>query len=194
MNYKNAITMTTLSVITVFAITSFVGFGIVNTDAIPAAVQPAKYVFVEGITPTVEFTFRDGTEIVPIQQFSQTAGFGTATLEVAKLAKSGDSSERTGRAKPAFTLEKNVGGTPYLYQAADEAHKHIMNTGLEYQYKFFDVTVYLSSDGVDLRAFEYKNFQVKSYSVATRSDNEEGYTGKGFVIVDQFSIECDGYT
>ena len=194
MNYKNAITVTTLSVIVIFAIISFADFGLVNTDAIPAAVQPSKYVFVEGITPTVQFTFRDGIEITPVQQFSQTAGFGTATLEVAKLAKSGDSSERTGRAKPAFTLEKNVGGTPYLYQAADEAQKYIINAGFEYPYKFFDVTVYLSSSGDVLRAFEYKNCQVKSYAVATRSDNEEGYTGKGFVLVDQFGFECDGYT
>ncbi len=186
--------MTTLSVIAVFAIVSFIGFEIPGIDAITAAVQPAKYVFVEGISTTAEFTFRNGIELTPIQIFSQTGGFGTSTLEVAKLANSGDSSERTGRTKPAFTLEKNVGGTPYLYEAADEAQKYILNAGMEFPYKYFDVTIYLTAGGDTLRSFEYKNCQVKNYAVTTRSDNEEGYTGKGFVVVDQFSFECDGYT
>lgn len=194
MNYKNAITMTTLSVIAVFAVASFAGFEIPDTDAITAAVQPAKYVFVENISTTVEFKFRDGTETAPFQQFSQTGGFGTATLEVAKLAKSGDSSEHTGRAKPSFTLEKNVGGTPYLYEAADQAQKNILNSGLEYPYKFFDVTVYLAAGGDVLRSFEYRDCKITNYAATTRSDNEEGYTGKGFAVVDQFTFECDGYT
>ncbi|MBI4131107.1 MAG: hypothetical protein HY476_01280 [Nitrosarchaeum sp.] len=199
MNYKNAITMTTLSVIAVFAIASFVGFEIADTDAVPAAIQPAKYVFVEGITPTVEFTFRDGTEISPFQVFTQTGGFGTTTLEAtsstsgSSVGAQDDGGEKTGRAKPAFTLEKNVGGTPYLYQAADDAQKYQFSSGFEYPYKFFDVTVFLTAGGDTLRSFEYDNCRVTSYIVTTRIDNEEGYTGKGIVYVDQFAFECDGY-
>ncbi len=200
MNYKNAITMTTLSVIAVFTIASFAGFEISDTDAAPAAVQPSKYVFVEGITPTVELKFRDGTEITPVQLFTQTGGFGTTTLEATSTTAGGavgaqpDGGERTGRSKPAFTLEKNLGGTPYLYKAADEAQKYIQSGGFEYPYKFFDATVYFTAGGDTIRAFEYRDCQVKNYLVTTRSDNEEGYTGKGFVYVDQFTFECDGYT
>ena len=200
MNYKNAITMTTLSVIAIFAIASFAGFEIADTDAAPAAVQPAKYVFVEGITTSAEFTFRDGTELAPFQLFTQTGGFGTTTLEAtsstsgSSVGAQDDGGERTGRTKPAFTLEKNVGGTPYLYQAADDAQKYQFSSGFEYQYKFFDVTVFLTAGGDTLRSFDYKNCKVTSYLVTTRADNEEGYTGKGFVYVDQFTFECDGYT
>src|SRR3989338_5958387 len=200
MNYKNAITMTTLSVIAVFTIASFAGFEIADTDAAPAAVQPSKYVFVEGISPTVELKFRDGTEITPIQLFTQTGGFGTTTLEATSTTAGGsvsaqpDGGERTGRSKPAFTLEKNLGGTPHLYKAADEAQKYIQNTAFEHLYKYFDATVYFTAGGDTLRAFEYRDCQVKNYGVTTRSDNEEGYTGKGFVYVDQFTFECDGYT
>ncbi len=200
MNYKNAITMTTLSVIAVFAVASFAGFEISDTDAAPAAVQPSKYVFVEGISPTAEFKFRDGTELAPVQLFTQTGGFSTSTLEAtsstagSSVGAQSDGGERTGRSKPAFTLEKNVGGTPYLYKAADEAQKYIQSGGFEYPYKFFDVTVYFTAGGDTLRSFEYRDCQVKSYGVTTRSDNEEGYTGKGFVYVDQFTFECDGYT
>ena len=191
--------MTTLSVIAVFTLASFTGFEIADTDAIPAAVQPAKYVFVENITPTVEFTFRDGYEISPFQLFTQTGGFGTTTLEAtsstsgSSVGAQDDGGEITGRAKPSFTLEKNVGGTPYLYQAADEAQKYQFSSGFEYQYKFFDVTVFLTAGGDTLRSFDYKNCKVTSYAVTTRADNEEGYTGKGIVYVDQFSFECDGY-
>ena len=203
MNYKNAITMTTLSVIAVFTIASFAGFEISDIDAVTVAVQPSKYVFVEGITTTAEFIFRDGAEISPFQLFTQTGGFATATLEATyrgtgssmNLANpTTDAGEKTGRSKPAFTLEKNVGGTPYLYKATDDAQKYILNSGMEYPYKFFDVKVYLTAGGDTLRSFDYKNCQVKSYAVTTRSDNEEGYTGKGFVYVDQFTFECDGYT
>jgi hypothetical protein len=200
MNYKNAITMTTLSVIAVFAVASLAGFEVSDIDAAPAAVQPSKYVFVEGIAPTAEFKFRDGTEITPVQLFTQTGGFGTTTLE-ATSSTSGtsvgvqrDGGEKTGRSKPAFTLEKSLGGTPHLYKAADEAQKYVQNTAFEYMYKYFDVIVYFNSGGETLRSFEYRDCQVKNYIVTTRSDNEEGYTGKGFVYVDQFTMECDGYT
>jgi hypothetical protein len=129
-----------------------------------------------------------------IQQFTQTGGYGTTTLSSGTAkSKSQESSETTGRSKPSFTMEKVVGGTPYLYAAADETQKYFASSGFEYDYKFFDVTVYLANGGDVLRSFEYRDCQVTNYSVATRSDNEEGYTGKGFVIVDQFSFECKGY-
>ena len=193
MNYKNAITMTTLSVIAVFTVASFAGFELSDIHAVTAAVQPEKFVFVEKIATTALFEFRSGTELVPVQQFTQTSGFGIGTLDATGRTKN-DANDVSGRAKPAFTLEKIVGGTPHLYDVADEAQRYILSPAVEHPNKFFDVTVYLAQGGDVLRSFEYKNCQVKSYAVATRSDNEEGYTGKGFAIVDQFTFECDGYT
>ena len=183
--------MTILSLITVIVIVSFTNFEM--TDAQKAAVQPEKFMFVEKITTTALFEFRDGTELVPIQIFSQTGGFGTTTLSQAIEKTQLTSSEVTGRSKPSFTMEKILGGTPYLYEAADEAQKYALNAGFEYPYKSFDVTVFLAADGDVLRSFEYHDCQVKSYGVVTRADNEEGYTGKGFAIVDQFTFECVGY-
>lgn len=192
MNYKNAITMTTLSVIAVFAIVSVAGFGIHDTEAIPLAVQPEKFVFVEKVSTTASFEFRDGSETVAIQQFSQLSGFGSKSLvqNDDPRADGGKSS----RATPAFTLEKIVGNTPYLYAAADQAQQYYINSGFEYPYKIFDVTVYVSDSTNVFRTFEYRDCQVTNYVVVTRSDNEEGYTGKGFAVVDQISFECGGYT
>lgn len=191
MNYKNVITITTLSVIAVFTIASFVGFNISDIDAEPVAVQPEKFVFVEQITTTALFEFRDGTEIIPIQQFTQTSGFGTKTLTGADDPRA--PSAKTGRQTPTFTLEKIVGSTPYLYEAADQAQKYQLNAGMEYPYRFFDVTIFVAAGGDVLRSFEYRDCKVTSYAVTTRSDNEEGYTGKGFAVVDQFTFECGGY-
>jgi hypothetical protein len=181
--------------ISLVAIAVIVGHGISNIEGITVSLQPSKMVFVENVTTTALFEFRDGTEMIPIQQFSQIGGYGTTTLSTGTAKKpSEESSETTGRSKPAFTMEKLVGGTPYLYEAADETQKYFSSSGFEYDYKFFDVTVYLAKGGDVLRAFEYRDCQVTNYVVTTRSDNEEGYTGKGFVLVDQFSFECKGYT
>jgi hypothetical protein len=176
MNYKNAITMTTLSVIAVFAIASFVGFKIVDTDAATMAVQPEKFVFVEKVSTTALFEFKDGSESIPIQQFTQISGFGSKSSH--------------SRQTPTFTLEKIVGSTPYLYAAADEAYANVSG---EYPTKDFGVTIFESAGGDVYRSFAYANCMITNYAVATRSDNEEGYTGKGFAVVDQFTIECRGY-
>ena len=176
MNHKNAITMTTLSVIAVFTIASFVGFKIVDTDAATMAVQPEKFVFVEKVSTTALFEFKDGSESMPIQQFTQTSGFA--------------SKSKNARQTPTFTLEKIVGSTPYLYAAADEAYANVSG---EYPTKDFAVTIFLAAGGDVYRSFAYENCIVTNYVVATRSDNEEGYTGKGIAVVDQFTIECRGY-
>lgn len=191
MNYKNVITMMTLSVIAVFSIASFAGYDVSNINAELVSVQPEKFVFVEKIATTALFEFRDGAEIVPIQQFTQTSGFGTKTQTGVDDPRA--PSGKTSRQTPTFTLEKIVGSTPYLYEAADQAQKYQLNAGMEFQYKFFDVTIFVAVDGDILRSFDYRDCKVTSYAVATRSDNEEGYTGKGFAVVDQFTFECEGY-
>jgi len=193
MNYKKTVTITTLSVIAVFALASFTGLEITDINAAPVAVQPEKFVFVEKIATTAIFSFRDGTEIIPIQQFSQTGGFGTTTLDATSKPKN-SGNDVTGRKIPSFTMEKIVGGTPYLYTAADQAQLYAINSGFEHPYKFFDVEVLVASGGDVLRSFKYKDCQVVNYALITRADNEEGYTGKGFALVDQFSFECNGYT
>ena len=176
MNHKNAITMTTLSVIAVFTIASFVGFKIVDTDAATMAVQPEKFVFVEKVSATALFEFKDGSESMPVQLFTQTSGFA--------------SKSKNARQTPTFTLEKIVGSTPYLYAAADEAYQNVSG---EYPTKDFAVTIFLAAGGDVYRSFAYENCIVTNYVVATRTDNEEGYTGKGIAVVDQFTIECRGY-
>lgn len=194
MNYKNTITITSLSVIAVFVIASLTIFGIPETDAVQVT-QPAKFVFVENVTSTASFQFRGGNEVIAIQQFIQTGGFSTTTFDSADKSKSQSDAQVTLRTKPSFTLEKIASATPYLYQAADDAQKYQLNAGFEYPTKYFDVRIFLTdAHGDDFRTFDYTDCRVTGYNVTTRSDNEEGYTGKGFAIVEQYSFECNGYT
>jgi hypothetical protein len=192
MTYKNTITVTAISIIAVFAVTSFVNFDEFYADAQKTATQPSKFVFVENISTTMNFKFRDGEELMPVQQFTQTGGFGTKELKGADDPRA--PTGVTGRSKPAFTMEKIVGETPLLYKAADERQLRALASTLEYSWKSFDVDVVIGNGDYILREFSYRDCQVVNYNVATRSDNEEGYTGKGYAIVDQFTFECDGYT
>ena len=178
--------------IAVFVIAAFIGFGFPAIEGQTLPTQPAKMVFVEEVSTTAVFTFREGEEIVPIQQFTQTGGFAIRSLAAPDDARA--SSGKNGKSIPSFTMEKVLGGTPYLYAAADQTQKYYVNSAYEYPYKFFDVTVILSKGSNILRSFDYRDCQITNYAVTTRSDNEEGYAGKGFALVDQFSFECQGYT
>jgi hypothetical protein len=161
---------------------------------ISAEEKEEKFKMVEGITITGVFTFRDGTELVDIQLFDQLAGFG----ETSKKSQSDDdgniASELTGRAKPTIFIEKIAGNTPLLYEAADQSWKfRSRSTALEYPYKFFELEMIIAQGGNVLRTFNYKDCTIVDYAVKTLMDKEEGYTGKGIAVVDQYKLECDGY-
>ncbi|MFM9875543.1 MAG: hypothetical protein ACKVN8_04130 [Nitrosarchaeum sp.] len=177
MNYKNAITMTTLSAIALLAIASSVGIDMTSIDAQPIAVQSEKFTFAEKVAPTAEFHFGTVTEITPIQKFIQTAGYGIRTSSNQQI--------------PTFTLEKVVSNTPYLYKLIDESRQKLRSNAIG-EIPLFDVTLHLSDGASYLRGFEYQGCKVTTYVVSTLADNEEAYSGKGpvFAVVDQMTLEC----
>ncbi|MBP0120590.1 MAG: hypothetical protein ITD33_07030 [Nitrosarchaeum sp.] len=176
MNYKNAITMTTLSAIALLAIASSVGIDMTSIDAQPIAVQSEKFTFAEKVAPTAEFHFGAVTEITPIQKFIQTGGYGIRTASNQQI--------------PTFTLEKVVSNTPYLYKVIDESRQKLRSNSLG-DIPLFDVTLHLSDGASYLRGFEYQGCKVTTYVVSTLADNEEGYSGKAvFAVVDQMTLEC----
>ena len=176
MNYKNAITMTTLSAIALLAIASSVGLDMTSIDAQPIAVQSEKFTFAEKVAPTAEFHFGTVTEIAPIQKFIQTAGYGIRTAANQQI--------------PTFTLEKVVSNTPYLYKVIDESRQKLRSNSIG-EIPLFDVTLHLSDGASYLRGFEYQGCKVTTYVVSTLADNEEGYSGKAvFAVVDQMTLEC----
>ena len=152
----------------------------------------------DGVAVTGIFTFRDGVEIVDIQTFNQEGGFGISNTKGS--SSDGVSSTPDGvsvfskRETPTFVIEKIPGGSPHLYEAADESWFYRgKQTPVEYNYKNFEVDIIIARGGDVLRTFEYDQCTVVGYEVQTYSDKEEAYMGKGFAVVDIFEVECDGY-
>lgn len=152
---------------------------------ITAEEKKSKFEMADGVTVTGVFTFRDGTEIVDIQTFNQEGGFAT---------QDSDAFNGATREPPVFHIEKIPGGSPLLYQAADEAWFYGGRAiPQDYDYKYFDVSIIIARGGDLLRTFNYKQCTVESYAVETYSDKEEAYMGKGFAVIDTIDILCDGY-
>jgi hypothetical protein len=166
---------------------------------ITAEEKGPKFEMADGVTVTGIFTFRDGVEIMDIQTFNQKGGFGVQTASAGKVE---DGVKTTTdvvtnyqkRQAPTFQIEKIPGGSPHLYEAADESWFYGGRTiPVEYQYKYFDASIIIARGGDILRTFDYKKCTVVNYTVETYSDKEEAYMGKGFAVIDRFDVECDGY-
>ena len=152
--------------------------GVFQLTEIIAEDQDKGYKFVEGTAVTAKFIFEDSgiDTVVPFEFFDQKAGFDMDSDTVAIIA-----------------LEKVVGETPLLHEAADRAHKWSM-TEDDYQGKFFDIEVLIHQNEKILRQFDYKKCSVSNYIVETMTDKEEGWIGKtGFVHLDKFEFTCRGY-
>lgn len=189
MNYKNAITMTTLSVIAAFAIVSTIGIQFADVHAETFPVQDEKFTFAGKVIPFAKITFGDKTEIVGIQKYIQTAGLTLAQSSTSTA--SGVISAVNQR--PSFSLEKIAGGSPYLYKIADQGLLNRWNNANNWDTKFVDIEMFLATDKGDvLRSFKYYSCQMMTYTVTTLADNEEAYSGKGpvFAVVDQFAFDC----
>ena len=172
MNSKR-ISLVAITVIAAFVVGSVSGIqDIIAEDATEKKYNMANNVEIVGI-----FEFASGnTELVEFQVFTQETGFQrateTATFEVVKELN--DSS-------------------PLLYKAADMSWKYNSVAGMDYTTEF-DVTFLLSKDGEILRQFDYSGCSVDEYEVKTLFDKEEGWTtSKGFAVIDEFEISCEGY-
>jgi len=158
-----------VSVIATIAIAATFGFQL--TEIIAEEIKAPEYLTAEGVTITGVFQFREGGELVPLQQFTQTKGFQ--------------------RAEPfIFIVQKVVGNTPLLHEYAD---KSLFYRSSEIQKKDnnpFDVEIILATGPYAKRVFSYSDCFVDDYTVRTLTDNEEGYFNKGFAIVENYTIEC----
>ncbi len=82
-----------------------------------------------------------------------------------------------------------------LYTATDKFYAQ-GQTGMNNDYRDFDVDVYLFQRGDDVafRHFMYLSCDVIDYSVATLHDGDETFSGlTKFVLADAFTFQCAGY-
>ena len=171
MNNKNAIAMTTLSIIAIFAITSIT---ISANEAF--AVSITNYKMVEDTYAKVTFTFRDGVEETYFPVFKMTTSY------VANSAAE-------------FQLQGIVGDYPLLNEAMDQEYDfRLAPAETQYNYKKFIVDVDLIKGGVVQKNLHYVDCKVSGSTTDTVLDNAEGYTTTktGFAIINVIDFDCMG--
>ena len=164
-----------VSVIATLAVASIFGFQISSITA--EEDEDKGYTFSESVKATAYFQFKQGDELVPFQVFDQTSGWEKGDPYI-------------------FEMKRIVGDdTPLLYKHADISQKYrnsIENKKTDRNN--FAVQIVLSNDGDLKRVFDYTECFVNTYMVETVFDKEEGWnTSKGFAILDNYEIQCQGY-
>ena len=171
MNYKNIITMTTLSIIAVVAISSL---SILENEVFAASITNFK--MADNTYAKATFTFLDGVEVAYFPVFKMTSSY-------------------VGNAAAEFQLQGVVEDYPYLNEAMDEAYDYSLSSAeATYDYKKFVVNVDLVKDGIPQKSFEYFDCRISGSTVDTLFDNAEGYTTTktGFAIINVINFTCSG--
>jgi hypothetical protein len=170
MNTKNAIMTTTLSVITVLAITSITGLNNAFAE------ESSEYKMSDDIHAIFTFTFKDGVEIHEFPVFNMEDDFV----------------ENIG--SPSFSVQGVVGDGPHLHKALDEAFKYKQNSSYEWNYQLFEVDVDFIKNGDTIRTISYHDCLVDDYKVETLTDDYESYmsSSSGFAIIDYIDFLCGG--
>ena len=134
---------------------------------------PVAYNMGHGPNVSVIFDFESGTEEISFTEFYQ-----------GNLA---------ARANPTVQLVKVLGGTPLLYQVADDTRETgAKSTGVSTLIELFDVKVLLSYGDTVVRSFDYSKCRITDYVIKTEHDADESFY-KGFALTDEFYLECEGY-
>ena len=169
MNILKTTSIVAVSVIATLAVAAIMGFQL--TEITAQEVQKPQYLYVEGVEITGVFKFREGEELVSINVFTQTKGFL--------------------RSEPfIFSMQKIVGFTPLLHKHVDESFLFRNSESQKQDWNPFDVDVLLATGPYEKRSFTYSKCFIKDYKVNTLRDNEEGYTNKGFAVVEDYVLEC----
>ena len=164
-----------LSVVATLAIGSVTGFEL--EEIIAEDSTEKKYTMANDVEIIGLFSFADNTsELVEFQVFTQETGF-----------------DRTNEQATFEALKELNDQSPLLYKASDMSWKYSSIPGMDYMTEF-DVTVLLAKGGDVVRQFEYSACTVDEYEVKTLHDKEEGWTtSKGFAVIDEFDVLCEGY-
>jgi len=168
MRYANATAAATLAVIASFGVASAVG--------ISAAADADAYKYADGVTPTLTFEFKDGTEAHEFPIFKMNDDF----------------IENNG--SPGFTITGIVGDAPHLHRMLDTAFKHKFTSSYEWNYQYAEITVDFVRDGQAIHSLEYHDCSVEDYGVTTLNDDYESYLSSktGFALVDEIEFLCSG--
>jgi len=127
------------------------------------------------VTTSVTFSFANGVEKIEFPIFNLVSGYEESAENV--IAE--------------FQVEGILDYYPLLYNAIDKSRQV---SGLTTASNIdFDALVEFTNGESVLRGFNFKDCRVSNAEITTRTDKEEGFTGKsGFAIVHQFAFTCAG--
>ena len=120
MNPRNIISLSLVAALTILAV------GVIQlTETIAEETKRNDYKYAEDITITAQINFEDGISVIyPFEVFEQKSGF---SLEDPVM----------------FDLQRVVGKTPLLHEAADRAHKWSQNEQF-FTGKYFDMDILIN--------------------------------------------------
>ena len=147
----------------------------------PTTIQPftdfgkSGFKFANNVTTSVTFMFENGVEKIEFPVFNLISGYGESAENV--IAE--------------FEVEGILDYYPLMYNAIDKSRQV---SGLTTTSNIdFDALVEFTNNESVLRGLDFKDCRVSDVEITTRTDKEEGFTGKsGFAIVNQLAFTCAG--
>jgi len=135
------------------------------------------YKFANDVRTFITFEFDEGIEKIEFPVFELKTGF----------------KEEVDNVTPSFFVEGTLSKHPLLDEAIDRSRSV---SGSEWGFNTdFEATVEFTTGDHVLRTLNFKDCRVDSTKIITRSDKEEGFTGKsGFASVEQIGFTCIGLT
>ena len=132
--------------------------------------------FANDMRTVVTFSFDGGMEKIEFPVFELKSGYEESTEII------------TSEFKVAGIVEYY----PRLYEAIDNAR---LVSGNGYgQNTDFEALVEFTNGETTLRGLDFRDCRVSEYEVVTKTDKEEGFTGKsGFAVAHEIGIQCSGF-
>ena len=144
--------------------TSFVDYG------------ESEFKFANDMRTAVTFSFDGGMEKMEFPVFELESGY----------------EESSGIVITEFKLEGIVEYYPRLHEAIDNS-RLVSGNGFG-QNTDFEALVEFTNGETTLRGFDYRDCRVSEYEVVTKTDKEEGFTGKsGFAVTHEIGVQCSGF-
>ena len=135
----------------------------------------SPYKFAGDVRTLITFEFDKGIEKIEFPVFELKSGF----------------KEDDDNVIPSFSVEGTIQKHPLLDDAIDKS-RSVSGTRLGFNTDF-EATVDFATENDVLRTLNFKDCHVTSAKIVTKSDKEEGFTGKsGFANVEQIGFECIG--
>ncbi|KFM16870.1 hypothetical protein AAA799B03_00647 [Marine Group I thaumarchaeote SCGC AAA799-B03] len=159
----------------------FVCSGVNSNNEFVMPIEPVTdfgdsgFKFAKDTSTFVTFVFDDGSEKIEFPHFNLVSAYEESQENVVA----------------EFEVEGILEYYPLLYQAIDNA-RAISGTSYASN-QDFDARVEFSNGEETLRGFDFRECIVSDSQINTKSDKEEGFTGKsGFAVVNNLGFTCSG--